>query len=254
MGVLLGVWVVLALGINFGGVSESLFLALVGNREAILHGQVWRLVTAGLVHLPSGPGAVSHILFALLGLYFLAPTLEARWGTRRMVLFLLASSVFGFATQLVVESVLPAGLSMRLGQPYWYGSFAALEAVAVAWALGNRGAQVRLFFFLPVSSTGLLLFVVGFSVLRVIGADHPPEGLFAPFGGMIAGWLFGAGTPTPARRFLLRARYWVLQRRAARVRAAQPKLRVISGGHDGPPEPQDPLKRRRPPTDKRFLN
>jgi hypothetical protein len=42
----------------------------------------------GLMHLPAGPGAVSHILYALLGLYSTAPTLEARWGPSGRFFFL----------------------------------------------------------------------------------------------------------------------------------------------------------------------
>src|SRR5262245_5613595 len=88
MGVLLAIWVMFAVGINYGGLPESAFLFLVGSTDGVLHGQVWRLFTAGLMHLPSGDHAVSHIVSVLLGLYFLAPTLEARWGGKRMILFL----------------------------------------------------------------------------------------------------------------------------------------------------------------------
>src|SRR4051794_16985495 len=94
MGVLLAVWVLFAVGINYGGLDLSTFLAFTGNRDAILHGEIWRLLTAGLLHLPTGNGSVSHIAYALFGLFFLAPTLEASWGGRRMVGFLVLTSVF----------------------------------------------------------------------------------------------------------------------------------------------------------------
>src|SRR4051794_22402828 len=204
MGILLFIWIAFAVAINFGGLDPRAMVLLAGNSDAIWHGQVWRLFTAGLIHQASGPGAVEHIMFALLGLYFLAPTLEQRWGSRRTLLFLASSLVFGFVTQLFAEALLPASLSARLGQDYWFGSFGALEAVAVAWALSNRGQTVNLFFVLPVTSTGLLLFVVGMSVLRVIAAAKTAEGVFTPFGGMLAGYLFGAGSPTPMRKLWLR--------------------------------------------------
>jgi membrane associated rhomboid family serine protease len=249
MGVLLFVWVAFAVGTNFLGLRPSVFYVLAGNSDAILRGEIWRVLTAGLIHQSSGPGAVEHIMFALLGLYFLAPTLEQRWGSRRTLLFLAGSLVFGFVTQLAAETLLPSSLSARLGQDYWYGSFGALEAVAVAWALSNRGQTVNLFFVLPVTSTGLLLFVVGMSVLRVIAAAKTSEGVFTPFGGMLAGYLFGAGNPTPARRLWLKLRYAWISRRAARYRGANPKLRVIEGERGG-----GGAAGRKPPTDKRFLN
>jgi hypothetical protein len=140
-------------------------------------------------------------------------------------------------------------MGAALGQSYWFGSMGALEAIAVAWALSNRGQTARLFFVLPVSATGLLLFVIGFSVLMVLLGDKPREGLVTPFGGMLAGYLFGAGNPTPARRAWLKVRYFWIARRAAKYQAkgAAPHLRVIEGG-------ETTEARKRPPTDKRFLN
>ncbi len=226
---LLSIWVMLAVAINYGGMPFEAFLAMTGNTEAILRGEIWRLLTAPLVHMPSGPGSVSHIGFALLGFYFLAPTLEARWGTRRTVFFLLGSAFLGYFTQFVGELVFP-----RLGQSHWFGSYGVIEAIAVAWALSNRGQQVRLFFVLPVSARGLLLFVIGISILRVIGDAKPYEGLITPFGGMLAGWLLGSGHPSPLRRLYLRLRYASLQRRATRHRKASRSsragLRIIQGG------------------------
>ena len=116
----------------------------------------------------------------------------------------------------------------------------------MAWALSNRGQTVRLFFVLPVTSTGLLIFIVGMSVLYVIGNASLHEGVITPFGGMLAGYLFGAGNPTPARRWLLKARYFFMARRASKIRGKQPKLRIIEGGES--------QLGRKPPTDKRFLN
>jgi membrane associated rhomboid family serine protease len=249
MGAILFVCIMFAVAINWAGLDKRAFYLFTGNTQAILHGQVWRLFTAGLMHEPQGPGAVNHILFALLGLYFLAPTLEARWGAKRTILFLVASSVMGFSLQFAAEALLPRAAAQALGQPYWYGSMGAVEAIAVAWALSNRGQTVRLFFVLPVTATGLLLFIVGISVLMVLFGDKPREGLITPFGGMLAGYLFGAGNPTPARRFWLKLRYRWIARRAAKFqgKGAPSHLRVIEGG-----DPHE--SRRKPPTDKRFLN
>ena len=108
---------------------------------------------------------MQHILYALLGLYFLGATLETKWGSRRMILFLVALD------PLWVRGT--DGRSMRFCRRRgsagsgrcWFGSMGAVEAVAVAWALSNRSQTVRLFFVLPVTATGLLIFVIGFSVL-----------------------------------------------------------------------------------------
>jgi membrane associated rhomboid family serine protease len=244
MVVLVAIWVMFAVAVNWAGLDSGAFLLLAGNTKAILEGQVWRLVTAGLIHHPQSLG---HIFFSLVGLYFLGPTLEARWGGRRTIFFLLASSTVAYAIQFAAEVLLPAWIADKLGQPFWFGSAGAVEAIAVAWALTNRNQVVRLFFLIPVTGMGLLWSVIGFSVFTVIARLQSYEGLVTPFGGMLAGYLFGAGTPSPARRILLKARYFWIARRAARYRASGPKLRVIEGG-------EGRETRRKPPTDKRFLN
>ncbi|HEX3597532.1 MAG TPA: rhomboid family intramembrane serine protease [Polyangiaceae bacterium] len=235
------IWLMFAIAVNWGGATEDLFWLFCGNTERILHGEVWRLFTAPLMHEPSG--TVSHILFAILGLVFLAPSLEERWGPARFLRFLFFSAVIAYAFQMLLEVVLPASLSRRLVGEYWFGSFPVLEAIAIAWALSFRGQSVRLWFVLPVSSSGMVIFIVAMSVLRVVAASAQPEGLLSPFGGMLAGWLLGGSTPSPLRRAYLRLRLAQLDREAARgTRAAAARrkdspLRVIEGGRGGPNPP-----------------
>jgi membrane associated rhomboid family serine protease len=68
--------------------------------------QLWRLVTYQFLH-----GGVMHILFNMLGLFFLGPTLERYWGSRRFLVFYLSCGIAGglFYTLLVVTGFLPAG-------------------------------------------------------------------------------------------------------------------------------------------------
>jgi len=243
MGLLLSIWIMFAVGINWAHLDPRAFHLFTGNTQAILHGEVWRLFTAGLMHQPFGPDAVPHILYALLGLYFLGASLETKWGSRRMIQFLIFSTLFGFAAQMAFDALLPRAL----GAGMWFGSMGAVEAVAVAWALSNRNQTVRLMFVLPVTGTGLLIAVIGFSLLYLIVGQIPHEGMVTPFAGMLAGYLFGSGNPTPVRRMFLKLRYMWIAKRAAKYRASQPRLRVIEGG-------DAPHSRRKPPTDKRFLN
>lgn len=235
--VLFGGWLVFALAINWGGASNQLFFSLCGNTEAVLSGQVWRLFTAAFMHDPTQLG---QIFFACLALYFLTPSLEQQWGTARTVRFFIGSALIAYSVQLVCALVLPASIAARLVPTYWYGSFPIAEAISIAWACSFRGQTIRLYFVLPVTSRGLILFVIGFSVLRVIATSMPPEGLLAPFGGIFAGWLLGGGTPSPLRKIYLRARLAQLDREAQRAdgqrkrRVKQSSLRVIKGGRGGP--------------------
>jgi membrane associated rhomboid family serine protease len=230
---LLALWLMFAMALNWGGADAALFERFVGNTDAIMAGEVWRLFTAPLVHTPNDPW---HVMGVCLGLYFLGTSLEARWGGRRFALFLASSALIAYVCQLAAELLLPASTASKIGMGYWFGAVPALEALSVAWALTFSGQTVRLFFVLPVSSRGLLWFVIGFSVLRLIAVQQTAEGLISPFGGLAAGWLLGGGTPSPLRRLYLKFRYSQLQREAeseARERrrhAQRAKLSVIEGG------------------------
>jgi hypothetical protein len=248
MGTLLAIWVVSASAINLFKVDPSFMELFAASSHALRRGEIWRLFTAGLINHPVGVPGVNHIVWVLFGLYFLGPSLEARWGGRRTILFLVGAILMGFASQFAAEAWLPRAASQAISQSYWFGSMAAVEAIAIAWALSNKGQTVYLFL-IPVSSTGLLIIVIGMTVLYVIAGAKPPEGLITPFESMLAGYLFGAGSPTPARRLWLKLRYRWISKRAAQYqrKGTASHLRVIEGG-------ESTESRRRPPTDKRFLN
>ncbi len=75
--------------------SDTLIFYLSLDPYAILHGQVWRLVTWILIPPPSG-----NIFFTLIMLYFycsIGTTLERTWGTYRYNVYLLQGMVFTIA-------------------------------------------------------------------------------------------------------------------------------------------------------------
>jgi membrane associated rhomboid family serine protease len=243
--VVFSIWLAFALAINWGGADARLFELFCGNTRAILRGEIWRLGTAPLMHHPS---QYAHVLFSLVGLYFLSPALEERWGSARFARFLLASALLGYGLQMLVELIVPEDLSRRLVGEYWFGLGPVIEAIAMAWALSFRGRTVYLMMMLPVSSGMLVLFVVGVSVLALVSGQLGPSGLVAPFGGMLAGWLLAGGSPPPWRRAWLRLR---LRRReqqlgeARQRRLRQSGLRVLEGGSrpaedDSEPPPSRP--------------
>jgi hypothetical protein len=137
---------------------------------------------------------------------------------------------------MLCEVALPGSISRRLVPDYWFGSIPAIEAIAIAWALSFRGQTVRLWFLVPISSTGLIVIIAALSVLRILARESAPEGMLSPFGGMLAGWLLGGGTPSPLRKAYLRLRLAQLDREAARgARARKARVdaapfRVLEGG------------------------
>jgi membrane associated rhomboid family serine protease len=220
--------------------------------------QPWRLLTSGLL---TSPGQWSHLLFSLLGLYFLGVPLEKRWGAWRFVRFLAVAVLFGNLTTLAFDHLLPPDAQGRFHPEFVYGPSAAIAAIAVAWSREFPQSTVNLFFFLPLRAGLFLWITIGFCVLDLIYPAGVPEGVLAPFGGVVAGLLFG-GSPSLVRAAWLRLRLAMLQARSGRARdeapmspRAQrrprpggPPLRVVPGGLE------DVLKKRTPPKDKRYLN
>ncbi len=258
--------VVLAFGLVNGflaawapAVGSALFGALACDFEKVLHGQVWRLLSSGLL---TDPARFGDLVATLLGLYFLAPDLETRWGDKRLLLFLLGAVLAGNLLVLGVDVITPeSALAARFHQPTVYGSVAAISAIAVAWSRDNANLVVRLFFVVPMRGRWLLWLTIGYAVLQLIFPSVLSEGVVAPFGGVAVGLLF-SGTPSLVRTLYLRSKLLFLRRRTRtltvadvlasrsprRPRPGAPPLRVVSGGVD------DALKKHEPPKDKRYLN
>lgn len=232
------VWVMFAASLNWSRApfAETLWGGLVGDGDAVLHGQLWRLVTAPLLHSPQTP---SHALVALMLLYFFAVPLELEWGTRRMAVFLLGSAVIGNG----LESL--ASLAPSLASRSWFGSMVLANAATVAWAFANRHQVVRLFFVISVRPLVMVGGLVLWHVALLIARAPSAEGLVAPFGGMLAGYLLCDASPL--RRLWLRKKMNRYQREldalrgvkptatAKKRRVGGPDLRLIRGGEDDGP-------------------
>jgi membrane associated rhomboid family serine protease len=223
--------------------------------RALASGQVWRLATSGFLTLD-----LSHLFFSALGLYFLSTDLEKAMGKWRYLRFLLISVIVG---NLLAAAVDALPIDVAIFHPsHMFGPGAAIAATAIAWSKANERAQVRLFFILPVSGKQLYYATIGLCLLSVVFFQSVPEGVMAPFGGILTGILF-AGQPSKARSAYLRVKLFFLRRQKGHVSARSiidgdapgpsrpkrkggPELRVVLGGLE------DKLKD--PPKDKRYLN
>lgn len=246
-----------ALFVTWIPAAAFVFNGLACQLGVALH-QPWRLLTSGLLTSPEHWG---HLLFSLLGLYFLGAPLEKRWGPWRLLRFLLTSVLLGNLVTIAADRWLPADSQPRFHPGLVYGPSAAIAAIAVAWSREYPESIVNLFFFVPLRGKVLLWITIGFCVLDLVYPSAMPEGVLSPFGGVIAGLLFG-GSPSLARTAWLHLRLALLKRRSGSVRiqdvlssrpprrsrSGGPPLRVVSGGLD------EVLKKRTPPKDKRYLN
>lgn len=141
------------------------------DRELVLT-RPWTLLTYAFTH-----SAPLHYLFNMLGLYFLGPPLEDRWGARAFLRFYLLAALGGAVFSLFLP-----------GQVL--GASAAINGLLMAWALIWPDAQIYLFGVVPVKVKWLVL---GYGVLTILGAaGSGGDGTahYAHLGGFVVAFLF----------------------------------------------------------------
>jgi membrane associated rhomboid family serine protease len=245
-------------------VGVLLFRWLSCNVNDVMHGQVWRLVTSGVL---TPPGDIVALLFQLLALYLFGTTVERRWGERRLLQFLVIAVVAGNLFAMLVGWIagLAGATGLLLRPRDMFGPDAMVTALLVAWARENPEGVVRLYFVIPVKAKYFVWFTVGTCVFLLVRGQPTTESVAALFGGVLVG-LALAGSPSFARRQWLKLRLALLKRKSSALEAQEllesvtkraprrprppgaPPLRVLPGGLE------DVLRKRKPPKDKRYLN
>ena len=151
---------------------------------AVLHGQVWRLVTYAFCHEPGNP---FHILFNMLFLFWFGATLERMYGTREFMLFYFAAAIISGLAFLVLAIV------MQDRTPA-IGASGAVMAVVMLYAIHFPRDEMYFFLF-RVQIRFLVLFYIVvdlWPVLRAIRGEAPSDGVAhsAHLGGLAFGFLY----------------------------------------------------------------
>lgn len=148
--------------------------------EAVMHGQVWRLITAQYLHDPSGMG---HLLLNMLGLYFLGRPLEQIWSPKKFFTIYTLCGLLGnvFFTILGSRGVIDPRMPAVGASGSIYG---LLGIVAVMFP----SAVVLIMFMFPMRIRTAALIFGGISFLTVLqrGPNYGGEACH------LAGLLFGA--------------------------------------------------------------
>jgi membrane associated rhomboid family serine protease len=122
----------------------------------VWRGEVWRIVTWAPIELsPLG------LVFGCLLLFFIAPDLLSRWGTRR------------FFTAFFGGAALVGALTCVIGRFVWtdvaqvphMGLWPMEEAMIIAWAMLYPDRQILLFFALPVAGRNLIGLTIAITVV-----------------------------------------------------------------------------------------
>ena len=140
------------------------FLTL--NLNALLHGEVWRLVTFVFVPAYSSPFA---LLISLYFYYWIGSTLERQWGTAKFNLYYISGAL------LTVLGVVLA--SLITGNPYLTAAGTGYVNLSMffAFAFLFPDTTVLLFFILPVKMKWLAYLdgaLFAFDIIKAIGAHN----------------------------------------------------------------------------------
>jgi membrane associated rhomboid family serine protease len=140
--------------------------------------QLWRLVTYQFLH-----GGIPHIFFNMLGLFFLGPTLERYWSSKRFLVFYLSCGVAGglFYLLLVIIGFLPA-LPM-------VGASGAILGMLAACAILFPHFVVFIFLFpVPIRVAAIAFTAIYFIVVITRGTNAGGDA--AHLAGMAAGAIY----------------------------------------------------------------
>jgi len=145
------------------------------NIGAIQRGQKYRLFTSAFLH-----GDISHLVFNLLTLYFFAPVVISYFGSLQFLIIYFISLISGSLLSLKIHEK----------QPYYsaIGASGAITGVLYAAIILNPGAQLGLFFVIPMPA---YVFGIGYLLYSLYGMKKQNDliGHTAHFGGAIGGLL-----------------------------------------------------------------
>ncbi|MCA9515327.1 MAG: rhomboid family intramembrane serine protease [Myxococcales bacterium] len=137
----------------------------------------------------------SHVAFNLLGLYFLGPILEGRWGGRTFLKFFILSGVIGGVFTVLAGLLVPAWFSAPV-----LGASGSILAIIAAYSILLPQSEILLMFVLPVKGRWLIWISLGIDLAMFL-ASSPGDGGVAVqthLGGALGGWLLITGNWRPA--------------------------------------------------------
>lgn len=132
---------------------------------AILHGQIWRIITF-MIQPPST--SLIFIIFALYLYYMIGVELERAWGAFRFNLYFFSGVIFHVIAEILVY--LFTGMSLPIDT--WYLNMSLFFAFAALYP----DVKFLLFFIIPIKVKWLALFDGAYFVYTIILAFLPSYG------------------------------------------------------------------------------
>ena len=216
---ILGIWLFFSFLVNFveQAWAADLFVALsLDPKEVLSSFQLWQVITYSLLHDLESP---SHVIFNLIGLIFLAPPLERRWGSKPFLHFVFWSALIAGLFTLVCGLLMPEFFGARV-----VGASGVVMAVLAAFSFVMPNATILLFFVIPIQARWVIWLAVGIDAMMFLSS---PKGTGLAFhthlGGVLAAWLLITGNWRPS---LLKDRLHLFTIKKKRRR---PHLKIVKG-------------------------
>ncbi len=129
--------------------------------HAILHGQIWRLVTFLLA--PNGDGSLMNMLWFAIWIfvyYSIGTNLERMWGTFRFNLFYFSGLLYYIVLTFIFYFLMQAGVVTSLSVAMDYATFSGVldylnETLFLAFAFAFPNAQFLIYFVIPIKAKWL---------------------------------------------------------------------------------------------------
>lgn len=184
--------------------ESALFAWGAMHRAWVMDGQIWRLVTSDYLHW-----GVTHLLWNMLGLWFLGRPLEQVWGARKFFAVYTIAGILGSLFYMLLTF-------------YWFAD--GIAAGASGCVLGLLGAcailfpnaEVWIYFLFPVKIRTLAIVLGAWYALNIWSSGHNAGGDACHLAGLVFGiWWATHGDCWWSRRGVRVQRVAARPRRAA---------------------------------------
>jgi membrane associated rhomboid family serine protease len=185
---------------------------------AVLHGQLWQVVTYMFLH-----GSIGHILFNMLALWMFGTELERMWGTPYFVRYYFATGIAA-AVSTIVFAMAPTAVTERLYYSLTIGASGAIYGVLLAYGLTFPNRPIYIYFVFPIPAKYFVMIMGAVALLSSIGGSGGGIAHITHLGGLVAGYfMLRAGRFRPIDEARYRYVRWKMER-------ARKKFGVYSGG------------------------
>jgi membrane associated rhomboid family serine protease len=161
--------------------------------KAFVQFEVWRFITFQFLH-----GSIWHLVFNMLGLYFVGWMVEERLGLRRFAAFYLACGICGAGLYLLLNvaanSLVSAGINANVppllfSDPYTtlIGASAGVFGVLMAAAFLRPREKVYVLFLIPLRLSYAVYIFLALAIANLLMGGPNAGGDAAHVGGAIAG-------------------------------------------------------------------